>query len=120
MLMPGAMDGETDGGKVHALPASAYPTSTGGTLVVPFSGCLDLETGAYQRLAVQQFPRQAWAPQSRAQLLLAEFASRTWFDTTIGQPPAEPLQAEIRQLLADVYLRNARLPEIVAQSDDFS
>jgi hypothetical protein len=128
MLVPGARDGGMDGGMDRGMdggmtqgpPNRPYPTGTGGTVAVPFEGSLDLETGTYQRLVVQAFPPRAWAPQHRAQLLLAEFASRTWFDETVGRPPTEPLQEEIRQLLADVYLRNARLPEIVAQSDDFS
>jgi len=121
MITLGAGDGGTDGGMARALSATPYPTSIAGTVAVPFDGSLDFETGSYNQLAVGEFPPSAWGPTFKAQLLLARFASTKWFDPKIAPLPNAPsLADEIRQLIGDVHLRNARLPEIFAQADDFS
>jgi hypothetical protein len=132
MPIPGAMDGGQDGGQLAGTNGSqallaglaggaiGRGFAAGGSVVVPFDGSLDLESGQYQMLSAKRFPDSAWDPGLRAQLLLAKFASRPWFDPTVVKPPRTSLADEVRQLVADVPLRNARLPEIIAQSDDFT
>lgn len=121
----GAEDGGMDGGMTTSLSAGSYPTSIAGTVIVPFNGSLDLETGSYDQLSAAKFPSSAWAPTFRAQLLLGEFGKTNWFGSKalldrLKAIAEQPKTDDVLQLIGDVHLRNARMAEIFAQADDFS
>ena len=62
-----------------------------------------------------------WSAWLQGQVILAEFAKTNWEEKKPAPPDDSEgeLQKEIRDLLAKFALRQARLPEIMAQSDGF-
>jgi acid phosphatase (class A) len=69
------------------------------------------------------FPDRWWSPALRAQLILAEVARGDWHRHDPGPPRYDSpavLAEEIKALLDRRMQRAVRLPEIMAQSDDFT
>jgi len=123
-----------DGGMA---PGSSYPTLNGGSQTlngfgiasVPMADLGDYDTTDHAHpllICAEGFPKSAWDPTLRAQLLLAEFGASLWREDDAIKNGPKPddgpnaLMKEIDHLIFSADQRQERLAEIVSQAQDLS